>query len=133
MANLITLSILSPDKNVYSGAVKKIFVTSEYGRLEILPNHADMITLLIPSITEIIDENNNTKRLFTSYGVLEINKNNVSINCDAGELPEKIDYKRAEEAKERAEKRLEQKEGIDVKRAEAALLRAITRLKLREI
>lgn len=133
MPNLMMLSILSPEKNVYSGTVKKIFVTNEYGRLEILPNHTEMITLLIPSVTEIIDENDNTKQLFTSYGVLQISKNNVSMNCDAAELPEKIDYSRAEEAKKRAEERLEQKDGIDVKRAEAALLRAITRLKLREI
>ena len=39
-----------------------------------------------------------------------------------------IDVNRAKEAKERAQKRLSQKDGIDVARAELALRRALVRL-----
>ena len=50
------------------------------------------------------------------------------------ELPEEIDIKRAESAKERAEHRLKEAEGpssdIDVRRAEVALKRAMVRLRV---
>ena len=45
------------------------------------------------------------------------------------EWPEEIDLSRAEDAKERAEKRLSEKaDGTDVYRAEVALLRAMARI-----
>ena len=43
---------------------------------------------------------------------------------------EEIDLRRAEESKERAEKRLKQKENIDILRAEKSLARAIARITL---
>ncbi|RKY19726.1 MAG: F0F1 ATP synthase subunit epsilon, partial [Planctomycetota bacterium] len=58
----------------------------------------------------------------------------VLILGEAAELPNEIDIKRAEEAKARAEKRLQQakagKKDVDVVRAEAALKRALLRLRL---
>ena len=43
---------------------------------------------------------------------------------------EEIDLRRAEESKERAEKRLKQKDNIDVLRAEKSSARAIARIRL---
>ena len=52
----------------------------------------------------------------------------------SSDLPEEIDAERAKAAKERAEKRLEQKSenrDLDLRRAQLALMRSLTRLELK--
>jgi len=65
---------------------------------------------------------------------METTPESVLILGEAAELPDEIDIGRAEDAKARAEKRLQQaKEGnkdVDAVRAEAALKRALLRLRL---
>ena len=53
---------------------------------------------------------------------------NITILADSCEYGDEIDVNRAKEAKERAQKRLSQRDGIDVTRAELALRRALVRL-----
>ena len=53
---------------------------------------------------------------------------NITILADSCEYSDEIDVNRAKEAKERAEKRLSQKDGVDIARAELALRRALVRL-----
>jgi F-type H+-transporting ATPase subunit epsilon len=52
---------------------------------------------------------------------------------DSAEKPEDIDRVRAQEAKERAQERLRQKESLkEYKQSEASLARALTRLRVTE-
>ena len=52
---------------------------------------------------------------------------------DTAELPEDIDLRRAQEAKERAEEQLRQKQSIvEHSHSEASLARALTRLRIKE-
>ena len=64
-------------------------------------------------------------------GTLFVTESECKIITSAIENEAEIDYSRAQNAKERAEKRLLNKnEDIDIKRAEVALKRAINRLSL---
>jgi len=64
-----------------------------------------------------------------SGGFLEVRPDKVTILAQAAETAEEIDIARAEEAKKRAEMRLDSKQDdVDVKRAEIALKRAVNRL-----
>ncbi|MCJ7764308.1 MAG: F0F1 ATP synthase subunit epsilon, partial [Dehalococcoidales bacterium] len=59
----------------------------------------------------------------------------VIVLADSAERAEEIDVARAEEAKKRAQKRLEEKKyvpGVDAARVEAALRRSLIRLKIAE-
>ncbi len=132
MADALELTILTPEKQFYKGKVKLVKSENSLGGFEILSNHVPMITVLKPSITEFTDLDGKNYKAFTSTGTLEIRNNKVVILCDSCEWPEDIDKMRAEAAKERAEKRLKEKEGqIDAERAKLALVRAITRLKIK--
>ncbi|MEW8955904.1 F0F1 ATP synthase subunit epsilon [Clostridium sp.] len=130
MEKYLNLNIITPENKVFQGEVKKVFVESIDGKIQILPSHIDMITLLKPTITEIVSKDGEGKKLFTSNGIIRISNGNIYINCDAAEWPEEIDRERATRAKERAEERLKSKDNIDTKRAESALYRALTRLSI---
>ena len=64
-------------------------------------------------------------------GFITILPETVTIMAETVEWPDEIDFKRAEDARIRAERRLSSREaGLDVMRAEAALKRALVRLEL---
>ena len=66
----------------------------------------------------------------TGVGHAQIAYNRVTILVDFAEKPEEIDVRRAEEAKQRAEERLRQKQSIhEYYHSRAALARAMARLK----
>ncbi|WP_139905679.1 F0F1 ATP synthase subunit epsilon [Clostridium thermarum] len=131
MSQTIKLTILTPEKKFYIGQVKSIKTSNLEGPFQILPRHMALTTILVPAVTEFIDEEGKTFKAFTSSGIMRIKNNQVEMLCDACEWPEDIDEKRAQEALSRAEKRLkDHNEEIDTKRAEVALARALTRLKL---
>lgn len=131
MAEALKLTILTPEREFYSGEVTEIITDSTQGGIGIMPNHMPLVTTLKPCVTEITEKGGKKLKAFTSTGILEVKDNDVRILCDACEWPEEVDFKRAEEAKERAENRLTNKDNIDVKRAELALARAIARTKLK--
>ena len=129
MENILKFTIITPEKAFYTGDILDVNVENETGRIGILPEHVDMVTILIPSVTSFTDKSGKTIRVFTSSGIISIKDDEVRIMCDAAEYPEQIDLQRAEEAKERAEKRLETGKNVDLKRAEVALMRAMMRIK----
>lgn len=125
------LSIISNDKSLYEGEAVELITEDVNGKIGILANHFPYITFLVPCKTIFVTKNQEKKELFTSTGMLIIDKNMVSILCKSAEFKDEIDKGRAEKARERAEKRLKEKEEkIDIKRAEEALLRAMVRLKI---
>ena len=69
--------------------------------------------------------------VFISGGFADVNNNVLSVLAESAEQAADIDAARAQAARERAEKRLaEKQEGLDQVRAEAALQRAMTRLQV---
>ncbi|MBU3143132.1 F0F1 ATP synthase subunit epsilon [Clostridium sp. CF012] len=130
MANNIKLTIITPEKEFYSGEILSLNTEGEDGRFGILAEHVPMISPLKPTITTFIDLSGKEFKAFTSTGILRVYTGNVEMLCSACEWPEEIDALRTKEAKERAEERLLHKDGIDVKRAENALLRSLMRIKL---
>lgn len=134
MASSMKLSIITPEKKFYAGEITELMSENNEGKFGILPHHIDYITVLKPAATIIKDAQGNTKKAFTSSGILKMIANEIVMLCDAAEWPEDINTKRANEAKERAESRLSEKNSsVDVERAELALKRAMVRLKISDI
>lgn len=132
MANNFLLKIVTPSHNVYEGNVEKVFLKSIDGEFEVLANHENMITSTIPNITKFVDEKGEEKELFISTAIVNIVKGQVIICSDAAEFAEDIDFKRAEEAKKRAEEKIMSPDIFDKERVKLSLLRANERLKLRK-
>lgn len=126
------LEIITPSKIGYKGNVTSVTVPGTKGNFQVLFNHAPIISSL--EIGEIkIDEKGGEKLLFaTSGGTIEVSNNKIIILAESFELASEIDSKRAEEAKARAEERIQKRKEakVDDFRAEMALKRAINRLKI---
>jgi F-type H+-transporting ATPase subunit epsilon len=124
----IQLVIVTPEKQLFSGNVDSVTVPSSQGYLGILPGHAPLLAELgIGNISYQIG--GQTEFLFCSWGFAEVLPDRVVVLAQAAEAASAIDVNRAEQAKQRAEKRLGSKDpNLDFARAELALLRAISRL-----
>jgi len=124
------LKIVTPDRSFYSDEVEMVILRGIEGDLAILKNRAPLITPLdIGKIRIVKDGKEKVAAVVDGY--VTVSKNKTTVITDSAEWPEEIDVERAEEAKERAEKRLKEKpEGLDIDRAEYALKRAINRLEV---
>jgi len=128
------VEIVTPERTVYKKEnVKMVITHAAEGDIGILPNHAPFISPLEPTIVHVKLDDQNEEKVFVSGGFLEVRSNQVTVLAEAAELPSEIDVERARAAKERAEKRLKQKEKVDAVRAELALKRALNRLKVTEM
>lgn len=131
MSKNYTLKIITPDRKLFEGEVRKTLVTTNDGGIEIYQNHTSIAVITVPGKTEFQDESGNKRVLFTSNGIVTFNENTLTFCCDSGEWPEEIDLSRAEKARERAENRLKESSKFDERRAKLALIRAITRIDIK--
>lgn len=122
------LEIVTPERKVYAEDVPMIVVKGVAGELGILPNHIPLVTPL--KIAPIkIKKSGKDELIAVHGGFMEVRKDKVVILAETAELSGDIDVERAQQAKERAERRLAARQDqIDFVRAERALQRAITRL-----
>ena len=134
MKNVLTLNILTPEKELFNGEISELLSENEDGKFGILINHVAMITTLIPCVTVIKQADGKKLEIFTSTGVLKLSDNQLDLLCEAAEWPENIDLARAEESKKKSKMRLAKKgeSNTDAKRAELALLRALSRIKIKK-
>ena len=127
----IKLDVVTAEGVVYSDDVDIVIAPGIEGQLGILPQHSPLMTMLQPG--ELIARKGGEEfSLAVSGGFLEVRPDRVIVLADSAERAEEIDIARAEEAKSRAEKRLEEKytPETDSVRAEAALRRSLIRLKV---
>jgi F-type H+-transporting ATPase subunit epsilon len=69
------LEILTPDKKIFNGEVKRVQLPGTKGSFEILKNHAPIISTLDKGTIRVIDKNGK-KHLFTVDGGVIENKDN---------------------------------------------------------
>ncbi|MCH4206390.1 MAG: ATP synthase F1 subunit epsilon [Solobacterium sp.] len=110
-----------------------INIDTTEGQEGILPNHLPVVTMLkIGRITA--DENGTRQEYAVAGGLFYFRDNKAEILTDAIENKEDIDIDRAEQAKKRAEDRLQSNDpSVDQKRAELALKKAMNRIKTKNI
>lgn len=128
MAGTFSLRIVSPEGDVLKENVEFVVLPGGLGELGILPNHAPLIAGLDVGVIRYT-VNGTTNQAAIAGGFVEVVDNAAVVLADTAELAEKIDVKRAMEAKERALNRLASRTNeIDVRRAEYALRRATARI-----
>lgn len=130
--NTLRAKILTPYGTVYDGEVTGIQMPGTLGSFEVKYNHAPLIsTLEIGKVT--VREAGGSEALFAiSGGYVEVSNNLVTVLAESAERKDRIDVERAQVAKERAEKGLNNKKMKDLA-AELALRRAINRIKVAEL
>ncbi len=126
-----SLEIVTPRKVVYSGEVSSFSAPGVAGGFQVLYNHAPLLSAIGVGEVKLLDAQGKEVRYATSGGFVEVKSNHVVMLAESAELPSEIDTQRAESAKQRAHKRLADRQPeIDLDRAKIALVRAINRLKI---
>lgn len=129
--NLFDLKIITPDRVFYSGKASFLELNTVEGEIGIYKNHIPMTTVLEPGIATITEEGGNKKEAALHTGFMEILGDRITILAEIAEWPDEIDRNRAQEAKIRAERRLQNdKSNVNIKRAELALHKALVRIEL---
>lgn len=126
----LRLDIVTPDKVVLNAEVDYVGAEGVDGQFGLLPQHAPMLSAL--KVGDLYyRQGNETHWVFVSGGFAQISDNKVTILAESAELASDIDVERAQEAKARAEKYLENPTpDVDLIRAEQALQRAVARLRV---
>lgn len=129
MASTFHLNVVAPFGQVLSKDIQFVVVPGEDGEIGILGNHSPLIAGLQAGVINYTQDGK-VYKVAVSGGFMEVVNNKVTILANTAEDAEAIDVDRALAAKERAEKRLQDKTpDVDVLRAEMALKRAVARLK----
>ena len=130
MADLFKLRIITPDRVFYEGEAEMVEFNTTEGEIGIYKKHIPMTVIIKPGILTITEESE-TKTAALHAGFAEILPDQVTIMAEIIEWPVEIDQDRAEQAKERAEERLQNKTPeTDIARAETAILRAMARIEV---
>ena len=126
--NKFDLKIITPDRVFYEGEASMVEFNTTEGEIGIYKNHIPMTVIIKPGVLTITDGDTQTKAALHA-GFVEILQESVTILAEVIEWADEIDEKRAEEALDRAQERLRNKDPkTDTVRAQTALLRAIARI-----
>ena len=131
----LKVEIVTPSKIAFEGNVKSVTIPGTKGNFQVLFNHAPLMSSFEVGFIKIEDESENQTNYATSGGTVEVLNNKVIVLAESFESKEDINIARAEEARDRAKKRLKKESGesnIDLARVEFALKRAINRIRLKK-
>ncbi|MFC6181463.1 F0F1 ATP synthase subunit epsilon [Lactiplantibacillus daowaiensis] len=133
-ANSLTVSIVTPDGQVYENKTPMLIVRTIDGELGILPNHIPVIASLAIDEVRIkqVETDQEDDEIAVNGGFVEFSNNTATIVADSAERQNDIDVARAENARKRAESRIQaaqqKHDDAELARAQVALRRAMNRL-----
>ncbi len=122
------LQIISPTRIFFDEDADMVEMKTTEGEIGVLAGHIPLTAILTPGVLRI-KQGGEVKEAALHDGFVKITKTKVTILAESCEWPDEIDINRAEEAKQRAERRLKSGEkSVDMLRAELALKKALTRI-----
>ena len=133
------VEIVSAEREIFSGLAEMIFAPAVEGEIGVAPGHAPLLTLLGPGEVRVKISEEEETSFYISGGMIEILPRMVTVLSDTAERAEDLDEAAVQEAREAAEKMLEEGGGaaMDYAKARAQLaetaaqIRAIQRLRRR--
>lgn len=131
--NTFQLKIIASNKIFFDGEAQQIVVPLiDFGTEGFLANHENCVVPIDKGEMRITDAEGKETDAFVGNGFLEFFDNSAMLVCISAELPEEIDVRRAQEAKERAEEEMRlQHSQLEYYHSQANLARAMERLKVR--
>jgi len=128
MANTMQVDIVSAEEEIFSGDAKLLVVSAEMGDVGIAPGHAPFISKIKPGEITLRVEGDE-QHFYVSGGMLEVQPHIVTVLADTAIRADDLDEAEAQQAKERAEESLKEKQGTpDYAAAAAELAEASARL-----
>jgi len=133
MAALFTLSVVTPEREIFSAPVESAQLPGMEGSFGVLANHAPLVAALVPGLVRVSDADGRELRLFVGGGFFQVSNNQAQLLADSAEFASEINTERASTSLERAQSRLSGKmdgEILQRERAEGALARARARVRV---
>jgi F-type H+-transporting ATPase subunit epsilon len=126
------LEIVTVERKLFDDQVDMVVVPGSEGVLGILPHHTALLTALTFGELVVKKEGEPDQFFAVGGGFMEVQPDHVVVLADSAERADEIDLSRAEEARKRAQARLQsvKDSGADFGNAEAALRRSLTRLRV---
>ena len=130
---MLKFKIITPEQEVFADEIDQLTVMTRDGEITIMPNHIPLVSILMPGELKY-KKNGEEYPMAVSGGFVEVRPDNVvAILADTAEMAKDIDLERAEAAKTRAQKALEDVRGmehVDFAGLHADLHRASNRIKV---
>jgi F-type H+-transporting ATPase subunit epsilon len=118
----LTVSLVAPDREIWSGAAKFVVARTTEGEIGILPEHEPLLALLSEGAVVQIEAVDGQKIVAAVHGgFLSVDSNVVKVLAQVSELGSDVDVTRAKEALERARQSQDSKAAAAGRRAEARL------------
>lgn len=131
--NTFKLKIVASNRVFFDGEAQSLVVpVAEEGLCGFLAHHENTVAPIEFGEMKLTDADGKVTEAFVGSGFLEFFDNSANLVCISVELPEEIDKRRAEEAAERAQEELRQKQSLtEYYQTQANLSRAMERLKVK--
>lgn len=128
MATTLKLQIITPDALAYSEDVDMVTIPGVEGQMGVYPLHVPLMTQMVPGEI-IVRKDNKDYFLAVGEGLIEIMGDHVSILTDMAIASEHIDEAKVEEARQRAQARLQEKlSDEEVASTNASMARSLAQL-----
>ena len=138
----MTVQVVTPDGLKYDHHASFIHAVTKDGQIGILPGHINLVAPLEVDELKVrrVDDESHVDWIAVNGGIIEVKDDFITIVADSAERERDIDVSRAERAKQRAERVLEEEtkrvleeatksdRNDDVQRAQIALRRALNRI-----
>ncbi|MCC6275393.1 MAG: ATP synthase F1 subunit epsilon, partial [Leptospiraceae bacterium] len=90
----ISLTVISPEKILYTGEADSLKIPGIDGSFGVLPNHAPLISELDIGLMEV-NKSNEKIQMVIEGGFVEIKSNLVSVLTGGGDVRDKVDLNKA--------------------------------------
>ena len=138
----MTVQVVTPDGLKYDHHASFIHAVTKDGQIGILPGHINLVAPLEVDELKVrrVDDESHVDWIAVNGGIIEVKDDFITIVANSAERERDIDVSRAERAKQRAERVLEEAtkhvleeatksdRNDDVQRAQVALRRALNRI-----
>ena len=124
----LKLEIITPDGTAYSEDVDMVTLPGIEGQMGVYPQHVPLMTQMVPGEV-IVRQSGVDYYLAVGEGLIEVTANHVALLTDMAIASEHIDEAKVEEARQRAEARLQEKlSDEEVASVNASLARSLAQL-----
>jgi F-type H+-transporting ATPase subunit epsilon len=131
MASTLKLQIITPDGTAYSEDVDMVTLPGIEGQMGIYPLHVPLMTQMVPGEI-IVQKDGHDYSLAVGEGLVEVMGDHVAILTDLAVAAEHIDEAKVEEARQRAEARLQEKlSDEEVASVNSSLARSLAQLRVK--
>jgi F-type H+-transporting ATPase subunit epsilon len=134
MSKNLSVKIVTPEEVVISDDYIKATFPTLNGEISILANHIPLVSLIKAGEIKLETASGRLTNLSVSSGILEVRPNSqIVILADTAERAEHINIEKAEEARQRVQKLLEEKSHareVDYARLQAVLEKEMARIKV---